>query len=118
MVAIFGPSSPYTYGIVANIATRFDIPHIDYVWRLNEEPITDQEPQNPMPMTTNIYPDSDMVSKVSKSGNRQKYHLRVFKNIDYIKFLIFTISKYDFILTSRARQTTRQKGRDFAMHFK
>ncbi|XP_029035806.1 glutamate receptor ionotropic, kainate 2-like [Osmia bicornis bicornis] len=63
VVAIFGPSSPYTYGVVANIATKFDIPHIDYVWRLNEEPITDQEPQNPMPMTTNMYPDSDMVSK-------------------------------------------------------
>ena len=65
MTAIFGPSSPYTYGIVASIAARFDVPHVDYFWRQNEELQNGQEPKNPMPMTTNVFPDSDMVSKVS-----------------------------------------------------
>ncbi|XP_003706416.2 glutamate receptor ionotropic, kainate 2 isoform X2 [Megachile rotundata] len=63
VVAIFGPSSPHTYAVVASIAAKFDIPHIDYVWRLNEEVEADKEPKNPMPMTINIYPDSDMVGK-------------------------------------------------------
>ncbi|XP_017883266.1 glutamate receptor ionotropic, kainate 2-like [Ceratina calcarata] len=63
VAAIFGPSSPHTYGIVASIAARFDVPHIDYVWRQNEELQVEQDPKNPMPMTINIYPDSDMVAK-------------------------------------------------------
>ena len=65
VTAIFGPSSPYTYGIVASIAARFDVPHVDYFWRQNEELQDGQQPKNPMPMTTNVFPDSDMVSKVS-----------------------------------------------------
>jgi len=36
VAAIFGPSSRYTSGIVASIAARFDIPHIEYVWRESE----------------------------------------------------------------------------------
>ncbi|KAK1127273.1 hypothetical protein K0M31_003817 [Melipona bicolor] len=63
VTAIFGPSSPYTYGIVASIAARFDVPHVDYVWRQNEEPQDGEEPKNPMPMTINVFPDGDMVSK-------------------------------------------------------
>ncbi|KAK9303590.1 hypothetical protein QLX08_004755 [Tetragonisca angustula] len=63
VTAIFGPSSPYTYGIVASIAARFDVPHVDYFWRQNEELQDGQQPKNPMPMTTNVFPDSDMVSK-------------------------------------------------------
>ncbi|KAF3424205.1 hypothetical protein E2986_01263 [Frieseomelitta varia] len=65
VTVIFGPSSPYTYGIVASIAARFEVPHVDYFWRQNEELQDGQEPKNPMPMTTNVYPDSDMVSKDS-----------------------------------------------------
>lgn len=66
MAAIFGPSSPSTYGIVASIAARFDVPHIDYFWRQNEELHADQEPKNPKPMTINFFPDSEMVGKVSQ----------------------------------------------------
>ncbi|XP_076302243.1 glutamate receptor ionotropic, kainate 2-like, partial [Lasioglossum baleicum] len=63
VAAIFGPSSASTYGIVASIAARHDVPHIDYFWRLNEELQTDQEPKNPKPMTINVFPDSDMVGQ-------------------------------------------------------
>ncbi|KOC67298.1 Glutamate receptor, ionotropic kainate 2 [Habropoda laboriosa] len=63
VAAIFGPSSPYTHGIVASIAARFDVPHIDYFWRQNEEVQANQEPKNPKPMTINVFPDSDTVSK-------------------------------------------------------
>ncbi|OAD59458.1 Glutamate receptor, ionotropic kainate 2 [Eufriesea mexicana] len=63
VAAIFGPSSPSTYGIVASIAARYDVPHIDYFWRLNEELQADQEPKNPKPMTINVFPDSDMVGQ-------------------------------------------------------
>ncbi|KAG6795357.1 glutamate receptor ionotropic, kainate 2 isoform X1 [Apis mellifera caucasica] len=63
VAAIFGPSSPSTYGIVASIAARFDVPHIDYFWRQNEELHADQEPKNPKPMTINFFPDSEMVGK-------------------------------------------------------
>ncbi|XP_016918905.1 glutamate receptor ionotropic, kainate 2-like isoform X2 [Apis cerana] len=65
VAAIFGPSSPYTYGIVASIAARFDVPHIDYFWRQNEELQADQEPKNPKPMTINFFPDSEMVGQDS-----------------------------------------------------
>ncbi|XP_017753501.1 PREDICTED: glutamate receptor ionotropic, kainate 2-like isoform X2 [Eufriesea mexicana] len=65
VAAIFGPSSPSTYGIVASIAARYDVPHIDYFWRLNEELQADQEPKNPKPMTINVFPDSDMVGQDS-----------------------------------------------------
>lgn len=67
VAAIFGPSSPHTQGIVASIAARFDVPHIDYVWRQNEELQADQDPDNPTPMTINVYPDSESVGKVSGS---------------------------------------------------
>ncbi|XP_043794555.1 glutamate receptor ionotropic, kainate 2-like isoform X3 [Apis laboriosa] len=65
VAAIFGPSSPYTYGIVASIAAKFDVPHIDYFWRQNEELQANQEPKNPKPMTINFFPDSKMVSQDS-----------------------------------------------------
>ncbi|XP_043256506.1 glutamate receptor ionotropic, kainate 2-like [Colletes gigas] len=63
VAAIFGPVSPYTHGIVASTAARFDIPHIDFTWRQNEELQVDQEPKNPTPMTINVYPDSEMIGK-------------------------------------------------------
>ncbi|XP_076667724.1 glutamate receptor ionotropic, kainate 2 isoform X2 [Andrena cerasifolii] len=63
VAAIFGPSNTYTYGIVASIAARLDVPHIDYFWRQNEELQVDQEPKNPTPMTINVFPDSDVVGK-------------------------------------------------------
>lgn len=70
VAAIFGPSSPHTYGIVATIAARFDVPHIDYFWRQNEELHADEVAKNPMPMTINVFPDSEMIGKVSRScGN-------------------------------------------------
>ncbi|XP_076280538.1 glutamate receptor ionotropic, kainate 2 [Lasioglossum baleicum] len=64
VAAIFGPSSHHTHGIVASIAARFDIPHIDYFWRQNEELPADQEENNRTPMTVNVFPDSDLVGKM------------------------------------------------------
>nr|XP_033338694.1 glutamate receptor ionotropic, kainate 2-like isoform X2 [Megalopta genalis]XP_033338703.1 glutamate receptor ionotropic, kainate 2-like isoform X2 [Megalopta genalis] len=64
VAAIFGPSSPYTHGIVASTAARFDVPHIDYFWRQNEELQVDQEENNRTSMTVNVFPDSDMVGKM------------------------------------------------------
>lgn len=84
MAAIFGPSSPSTYGIVASIAARFDVPHIDYFWRQNEELYADQEPKNPKPMTINFFPDSEMVGKVSQL--LQKF----LKNCRETDFAVFT----------------------------
>jgi len=60
VAAIFGPASPYTHGIVASITARFDVPHIEYVWRENEEV------KNMPSMTINIFPDSELVSQVSR----------------------------------------------------
>lgn len=77
MAAIFGPSSPYTYGIVASIAARFDVPHIDYFWRQNEELQADQEPKNPKPMTINFFPDSEMVGQVSEAKQFLQKFLRI-----------------------------------------
>lgn len=70
MAAILGPSSSYTRGIVASVAAQFDVPHIDYVWRQNEELQANEEPKNPTPMTINMFPDSDVVSKVSRKGEK------------------------------------------------
>lgn len=77
VAAIFGPSSPYTYGIVASIAARFDVPHIDYFWRQNEELQADQEPKNPKPMTINFFPDSEMVGQVSEAKQFLQKFLRI-----------------------------------------
>lgn len=63
VVAIFGPTSPHMYGIVSSTAARYDIPHIDFVWRENEELQPDQEPKNSTRMTINVFPDSEMVAK-------------------------------------------------------
>ncbi|XP_047363225.1 glutamate receptor ionotropic, kainate 2-like [Vespa velutina] len=62
VAAIFGPSSPHTRGIVASIATHFDIPHFEYVWR-EQEKLDPNVNESLTPMTINIYPDSEMVSK-------------------------------------------------------
>ncbi|XP_078053651.1 glutamate receptor ionotropic, kainate 2 [Augochlora pura] len=64
VAAIFGPSSHHTHGIVASIAARFDIPHIDYFWRQNEDLLPEQEENNRTSMTVNVFPDSDMVGKM------------------------------------------------------
>ncbi|CAL7945892.1 unnamed protein product [Xylocopa violacea] len=63
VAAIFGPSGSHTYGIVASIAAQFDVPHIDYFWRQNEEVQAGMDPKNPKPMTINVFPDSDMIAK-------------------------------------------------------
>ncbi|XP_076751081.1 glutamate receptor ionotropic, kainate 2 [Xylocopa sonorina] len=63
VAAIFGPSGPHTYGIVASIAARFNVPHIDYFWRQNEEVHAGAQPKNPKPMTINVFPDSDIIGE-------------------------------------------------------
>ncbi|XP_019883181.2 glutamate receptor ionotropic, kainate 2 isoform X4 [Camponotus floridanus] len=62
VAAIFGPTSSYTRGIVASIATRFEIPHIEYVWRETEVLRTEAE-EDKNPMTINVFPESENVSK-------------------------------------------------------
>lgn len=68
VAAIFGPASRHTRGIVASIAARFDIPHIEYVWRESEglgeknEPL-EEEMETPPSMTINIFPASEQVSQ-------------------------------------------------------
>ncbi|XP_066583370.1 glutamate receptor ionotropic, kainate 2-like [Prorops nasuta] len=70
VVAIFGPPSPFTRGIVASIASRYDVPHIEYVWRNSQE-------TEPTHMTFNLYPESGLLSKaiadLAKSRNWRDY---------------------------------------------
>ncbi|XP_029168161.1 glutamate receptor ionotropic, kainate 2-like [Nylanderia fulva] len=63
VAAIFGPSSPYTRGIVASITSRYDIPHIEYVWRENKGSRAEAEEDINPSMTINVFPDSEMVSQ-------------------------------------------------------
>ncbi|XP_011064364.1 PREDICTED: glutamate receptor ionotropic, kainate 2-like [Acromyrmex echinatior] len=75
VAAIFGPSSRYTSGIVASIAARFDIPHIEYVWRENKG--KENQKKASSLMTINIFPASEQVSQaivdVIKSMNWRKF---------------------------------------------
>lgn len=64
VAAIFGPASPHTRGIVASIAARYDVPHIEYVWRENERLRADEIAKNPPSMTINVFPDNEMISQV------------------------------------------------------
>ncbi|XP_018315810.1 glutamate receptor ionotropic, kainate 2-like [Mycetomoellerius zeteki] len=61
VAAIFGPSRRYTSNIVASIAARFDIPHIEYVWRESERKEKQKEASSSM--TINIFPASELVSR-------------------------------------------------------
>lgn len=65
VAAIFGPASPHTRGIVASIAARYEIPHIEYVWRERERVQAETEENKISSMTINVYPDSEMISQVS-----------------------------------------------------
>ncbi|XP_011060752.1 PREDICTED: glutamate receptor ionotropic, kainate 2-like [Acromyrmex echinatior] len=60
VAAIFGPSSRYTSGIVASIAARFKIPHIEYVWREREKK---KKKKTSPSMTINIFPASEQISQ-------------------------------------------------------
>ncbi|CAK9806372.1 Glutamate receptor ionotropic, kainate 2 [Anthophora quadrimaculata] len=107
VAAIFGPSSPYTHGIVASIAARFDVPHIDYFWRQNEDLQADQEPKNPKPMTINVFPDSDIVAKaISDVVESMKWttYAAIYQNDDGIARLQKALSlrrKKDSVITIR-----------------
>ncbi|XP_011152744.1 glutamate receptor ionotropic, kainate 2 [Harpegnathos saltator] len=63
VAAIFGPASPHTRGIVASTAARYDIPHIEYVWRENEGLRADPIAKSPSSMTINVFPDNEMISQ-------------------------------------------------------
>ncbi|CAK9800332.1 Glutamate receptor ionotropic, kainate 2 [Anthophora plagiata] len=107
VAAIFGPSSLYTHGIVASIAARFDVPHIDYFWRQNEDLQADQEPKNPKPMTINVFPDSDMVAKaIADVVESMKWttYAAIYQNDDGISRLQKALSlrrKKDSVITIR-----------------
>ncbi|XP_014473269.1 PREDICTED: glutamate receptor ionotropic, kainate 2-like [Dinoponera quadriceps] len=62
VAAIFGPTSSHTRGIVASTAARFNVPHIEYVWRESERLRTDKSVP-PSPMTINVYPDNERISQ-------------------------------------------------------
>ncbi|KYN07195.1 Glutamate receptor, ionotropic kainate 2, partial [Cyphomyrmex costatus] len=64
VAAIFGPVSRHTRGIVTSIAARFDIPHIEYVWR-KDEGLTEENERKKIlsPMTINVFPASEQVSQ-------------------------------------------------------
>ncbi|XP_012056216.1 PREDICTED: glutamate receptor ionotropic, kainate 2-like [Atta cephalotes] len=61
VAAIFGPSSRYTSRIVASIAARFNIPHIEFVWRESERKKNQKKTSSSM--TINIFPASEQVSQ-------------------------------------------------------
>ncbi|XP_018339843.1 PREDICTED: glutamate receptor ionotropic, kainate 2-like isoform X1 [Trachymyrmex septentrionalis] len=64
VAAIFGPASRYTRSIVASIAARFDIPHIEYVWRENEGLIEKNKKKKTLSsMTINVFPASEKVGQ-------------------------------------------------------
>lgn len=77
VAAIFGPASRHTHGIVASIAARFDIPHIEYVWRENDRLEEENEKRKSESMTINVFPASEQVSKVSS----YKKHFTAWKSI-------------------------------------
>uniref|UniRef100_A0A336KHH4 CSON010578 protein n=1 Tax=Culicoides sonorensis TaxID=179676 RepID=A0A336KHH4_CULSO len=56
VAAIFGPSSPFTSGIVSSIANTLEIPHIVTHWT----PVTPNQEHHRM--TINMYPDSEVLS--------------------------------------------------------
>ncbi|XP_071571021.1 glutamate receptor ionotropic, kainate 2 isoform X3 [Temnothorax nylanderi] len=62
VAAIFGPASRHTRGIVASIAERFNIPHIEYVWRESEGSEEEYE-RKKASMTINVFPASEKVSE-------------------------------------------------------
>lgn len=86
MAAIFGPASPYTRGIVASIAARYDIPHIDFVWRENEG---SPEERNLSPMTINVFPDSEMISQVCSHIKKKKFVEQIEVTTDVVYFGVF-----------------------------
>ncbi|KAL7014448.1 hypothetical protein ACKWTF_015934 [Chironomus riparius] len=60
VMAIFGPSSVETSGIVSSLAERLEIPHLIYHWKT--KPRQRVEYEDPK-MTLNFYPDSDAIAK-------------------------------------------------------
>lgn len=94
MAAIFGPASPHTRGIVASITSRYDIPHIEYVWRENKGYQAEAEGDNNPSMTINMFPDSEMVSQVSRHRKKNFTLRKRFSRYDYkasnlLGFLVF-----------------------------
>lgn len=59
VAAIFGPGTSETSGIVASIADAVDVPHITAHWE--REPLGGR--RTPNPMTLNIYPDNEVLSR-------------------------------------------------------
>ncbi|XP_063986137.1 glutamate receptor ionotropic, kainate 2-like isoform X2 [Diachasmimorpha longicaudata] len=56
VIAIFGPGNPFTSNIVSSITSRYDIPHIEYVFKRVE----DSSIYN---TTINIYPDAEIIGE-------------------------------------------------------
>lgn len=77
MAAIFGPASWHTRGIVASIAMRFNIPHIEYVWRENDRLEEENEKRKTPSMTINVFPASEQISKVSRYTKKNILQLEI-----------------------------------------
>ncbi|KAM0731072.1 Glutamate receptor ionotropic, kainate 2 [Formica fusca] len=85
VAAIFGPTSSHTRGIVASIAARYEIPHIEYVWRENEGVRAEMEEDQDPSMTINVFPDSEMVSQaIADVVDSMKWHgfVAIYENRD------------------------------------
>lgn len=86
VAAIFGPASPHTRGIVASIAARYDVPHIDYVWRESEKLSTDDTSKSSSSMTINVFPDNERLSEVcypvEKYCARARYTRRILRRTE------------------------------------
>ncbi|XP_063995701.1 glutamate receptor ionotropic, kainate 2-like [Diachasmimorpha longicaudata] len=55
VVAIFGPGNSFTSNIVSSVTSRYDIPHIEYIFRRSDD--TDYSNT-----TINMYPDADIIA--------------------------------------------------------
>ncbi|XP_063986144.1 glutamate receptor ionotropic, kainate 2-like isoform X2 [Diachasmimorpha longicaudata] len=56
VIAIFGPGNPFTSDIVSTITSRYDIPHIEYIFkRTDDSPLFNS--------TINIYPDAEIIGE-------------------------------------------------------
>ncbi|XP_015124600.1 glutamate receptor ionotropic, kainate 2 [Diachasma alloeum] len=56
VIAIFGPGNPLTSNIVSSITSRYDIPHIEYIFkRVDDSHFSDT--------TINMYPDAGIIAE-------------------------------------------------------
>ncbi|XP_015112728.1 glutamate receptor ionotropic, kainate 2 [Diachasma alloeum] len=55
VIAIFGPGNSFTSDIVSSVTSRYDIPHIEYIFRRVDDTSYDNT-------TINMYPDAEIIA--------------------------------------------------------